>query len=128
MRRFNKSKKAAILASLFVSSAFAANLLITVPSDYTSSNMAVITGSRVTSDVDSKPIRGALESLNKDPAAYAFVMDGKSMFLLRQYNYSTATLIPSQVIDADVDWNNPVSATGTITKAANPHSAIGKNG
>ena len=133
MRRFNKSKKAAILASvlgssLFVSSAFAANLLITVPSDYTSSNMAVITGSRVTSDVDSKPISGALESLNKDPAAYAFVMDGKSMFLLRQYNYSTATLIPSQVLDADVDWNNPVSASGTITKAANPHSAIGKNG
>ena len=133
MRRFNKSKKAAILASvlgssLFVSSAFAANLLITVPSDYTSSNMAVITGSRVTSDVDSKPIRGALESLNKDPAAYSFVMDGKSMFLLRQYNYSTATLIPSQLLDADVDWNNPVSATGTITKAANPHSAIGKNG
>ena len=133
MRRFNKSKKAAILASvlgssLFVSSAFAANLLITVPSDYTSSNMAVITGSRVTSDVDSKPIRGALESLNRDPSAYAFVMDGKSMFLLRQYNYSTSTLIPSQVLDADVDWNNPVSATGTITKAANPHSAIGKNG
>ncbi|WP_293838326.1 hypothetical protein [uncultured Phascolarctobacterium sp.] len=133
MRRFNKSKKAAILASvlgssLFVSSAFAANLLITVPSDYTSSNMAVITGSRVTSDVDSKPISGALESLNKDPAAYAFVMDGKSMFLLRQYNYSMATLIPSQVLDADVDWNNPVSASGTITKAANPHSAIGKNG
>ena len=133
MRRFNKSKKAAILASvlgssLFVSSAFAANLLITVPSDYTSSNMAVITGSRVTSDVDSNPIRGALESLNKDPAAYAFVMDGKSMFLLRQYNYSTTTLIPSHVLDADVDWNNPVSASGTITKAANPHSAIGKNG
>ena len=133
MRRFNKSKKAAILASvlgssLFVSSAFAANLLITVPSDYASSNMAVITGSRVTSDVDSKPIRGALESLNKDPAAYAFVMDGKSMFLLRQYNYSTTTLIPSHVLDADVDWNNPVSASGTITKAANPHSAIGKNG
>ena len=133
MRRFNKSKKAAILASvlgssLFVSSAFAANLLITVPSDYTSSNMAVITGSRVTSDVDSNPIRGALESLNRDPSAYAFVMDGKSMFLLRQYNYSTSTLIPSQLLDADVDWNNPVSATGTITKAANPHSAIGKNG
>ena len=133
MRRFNKSKKAAILASvlgssLFVSSAFAANLLITVPSDYTSSNMAVITGSRVTSDVDSNPIRGALESLNRDPSAYAFVMDGKSMFLLRQYNYSTSTLIPNQLLDADVDWNNPVSATGTITKAANPHSAIGKNG
>lgn len=59
MRKFSKSKKAAILASIMGGwmiggSAFAANLLITVPSNYGASNMTAITGSRVTDKVDSK--------------------------------------------------------------------------
>ncbi len=134
MRKFSKSKKAAILASIMGGwmiggSAFAANLLITVPSDYGASNMTAITGSRVTDKVDSKANVAVIESLNKDPGTYSFVLDGKSMFLLRQYNYSTGDLIPSKVIGADTTWSkDEVYPSGIITKGANPHSAAGHNG
>ena len=134
MRKFSKSKKAAILASIMGGwmiggSAFAANLLITVPSNYGASNMTAITGSRVTDKVDSKANVAVIESLNKDPGTYSFVLDGKSMFLLRQYNYSTVDLIPSKVIGADTTWSkDEVYPSGIITKGANPHSAAGYNG
>ena len=134
MRKFSKSKKAAILASIMGGwmiggSAFAANLLITVPSNYGASNMTAITGSRVTDKVDSKANVAVIESLNKDPGTYSFVLDGKSMFLLRQYNYSTVDLIPSKVIGADTTWSkDEVYPSGVITKGANPHSAAGYNG
>ena len=134
MRKFSKSKKAAILASIMGGwmiggSAFAANLLITVPSNYGDSNMTAITGSRVTDKVDSKANVAVIESLNKDSGTYSFVLDGKSMFLLRQYNYSTVDLIPSKVIGADTTWNkDEVYPSGIITKGANPHSAAGYNG
>lgn len=134
MRKFSKSKKAAILASIMGGwmiggSAFAANLLITVPSNYGASNMTAITGSRVTDKVDSKANVAVIESLNKDPGTYSFVLDGKSMFLLRQYNYSTVDLIPSKVIGADTTWSKDgVYPSGIITKGANPHSAAGHNG
>ena len=134
MRKFSKSKKAAILASIMGGwmiggSSFAANLLITVPSNYGASNMTAITGSRVTDKVDSKANVAVIESLNKDPGTYSFVLDGKSMFLLRQYNYSTVDLIPSKVIGADTTWSkDEVYPSGIITKGANPHSAAGHNG
>ena len=134
MRKFSKSKKAAILASIMGGwmiggSAFAANLLITVPSNYGASNMTAITGSRVTDKVDSKANVAVIESLNRDPGTYSFVLDGKSMFLLRQYNYSTVDLIPSKVIGADTTWSkDEVYPSGIITKGANPHSAVGYNG
>ena len=134
MRKFSKSKKAAILASIMGGwmiggSVFAANLLITVPSNYGASNMTAITGSRVTDKVDSKANVAVIESLNKDPGTYSFVLDGKSMFLLRQYNYSTVDLIPSKVIGADTTWSkDEVYPSGVITKGANPHSAAGYNG
>ena len=134
MRKFSKSKKAAILASIMGGwmiggSAFAANLLITVPSNYGASNMTAITGSSVTDKVDSKANVAVIESLNKDPGTYSFVLDGKSMFLLRQYNYSTVDLIPSKVIGADTTWSkDEVYPSGVITKGANPHSAAGYNG
>ena len=134
MRKFSKSKKAAILASIMGGwmiggSAFAANLLITVPSNYGASNMTAITGSRVTDKVDSKANVAVIESLNKDPGTYSFELDGKSMFLLRQYNYSTVDLIPSKVIGADTTWSkDEVYPSGIITKGANPHSAAGHNG
>ncbi|WP_455264916.1 hypothetical protein [Phascolarctobacterium sp.] len=134
MRKFSKSKKAAILASIMGGwmiggSAFAANLLITVPSNYGASNMTAITGSRVTDKVDSKANVAVIESLNKDPGTYSFVLDGKSMFLLRQYDHSTVDLIPSKVIGADTTWSkDEVYPSGIITKGANPHSAAGYNG
>ena len=127
--KMRKSKKSAwILAALLESfvwsgSAGASNLFITVPSDYATSNMAVITGSRVTDSVDSKS-RVVIEGLNRDPATYGFRLNGKGMAFLRMYNYSTSDLVPSKVIPADTDWSgNYVS--GTVTQGANPHSAAG---
>ena len=133
MRKMSNVKKAAILASVlggcvFAGSAMAANLLVTVPSNYGSSNMAVITGSRVTDRIDSEPNRAVMTSLNRDPAAYSFVMDGKNKFILRQYTYDTIDLLPMILVDADTDWPKDGYISGTISKGANPHAAAGHNG
>ena len=133
MRKMSNVKKAAILASVlggcvFAGSAMAANLLVTVPSNYGVSNMAVITGSRVTDRIDAEPNRAVMTSLNRDPAAYSFVMDGKNKFILRQYTYSTIDLLPMILVDADTDWPKDGYISGTISKGANPHAAAGHNG
>ncbi|WP_293828721.1 hypothetical protein, partial [uncultured Phascolarctobacterium sp.] len=133
MRKMSNVKKAAILASVlggcvFAGSAMAANLLVTVPSNYGSSNMAVITGSRVTDSIDAEPNRAVMTSLNRDPAAYSFVMDGKNKFILRQYTYDTIDLLPMILVDADTDWPKDGYISGTISKGANPHAAAGHNG
>ena len=72
---------------LWASTASAANLVSTIPSDYGNSEMGAVTGSRVTTDVDATPQAGVLKNLNRDPASFGFHQKGKSMVLLRQYTY-----------------------------------------
>ncbi len=118
---------ASLLGSyLFAGSAGAANLLFTVPSDYTTSNGVIVTGSRVTSQVD-KTSKVVMESLNRDPATYAFTMDGKGMLLLRQYTYSATDLVPAKVISSDTNWSGTYPS-GMITNGVNPHTVAGLNG
>lgn len=102
-------------------SADAANLMITIPSNYSSSIMGAITGSRVTTAVDgtAKTVR---VDLNGDPGVFNINVNGQSKVFMRQYNYSTSagSLIPNEVLDADGDFNTP-TASGKLTQTANPH-------
>lgn len=99
----------------------AANLMVTIPSNYSSSIMGTITGSRVTTTVDgtAKTVR---EKLNGDPGVFNINVNGQSKVFMRQYNYSTSagSLIPNEVLDADGDFNTP-TASGKLTQTANPH-------
>lgn len=99
----------------------AANLMVTIPSNYSSSIMGVITGSRVTTTVDgtAKTVR---EKLNGDPGVFNINVNGQSKVFMRQYNYSTSagSLIPNEILDSDGDFNTP-TASGKLTKTANPH-------
>lgn len=115
---------AGILTGMFMtagSSADAANLMITIPSNYSSSIMGAITGSRVTTAVDgtAKTVR---DDLNGDPGVFNINVNGQSKVFMRQYNYSTSagSLIPNEVLDADGDFNTP-TASGKLTQTANPH-------
>ena len=115
---------AGILTGMFMTagtSADAANLMITIPSNYSSSIMGTITGSRVTTTVDgtAKTVR---EKLNGDPGVFNINVNGQSKVFMRQYNYSTSagSLIPNEVLDADGDFNTP-TASGKLTQTANPH-------
>lgn len=115
---------AGILTGMFMTagtSADAANLMITIPSNYSSSIMGAITGSRVTTVVDgtAKTVR---EKLNGDPGVFNINVNGQSKVFMRQYNYSTSagSLIPNEVLDADGDFNTP-TASGKLTQTANPH-------
>ena len=131
MQKLSTSKKSMILASLMGSyllagSVGAANLLFTVPSDYTTSNGVIVTGSRVTTDVDTTS-RVVMESLNRDPGSYAFTMDGKGMLLLRQYTYSATDLLPAKVIANDTNWSGTYPSA-IITNGVNPHTVAGLNG
>lgn len=99
----------------------AANLMVTIPSNYSSSIMGTITGSRVTTTVDgtAKTVR---EKLNGDPGVFNINVNGQSKVFMRQYNYSTNpnSLIPNEILDSDGDFNTP-TASGKLTKTANPH-------
>lgn len=99
----------------------AANLMVTIPSNYSSSIMGTITGSRVTTTVDgtAKTVR---EKLNGDPGVFNINVNGQSKVFMRQYNYSTnpGSLIPNEILDSDGDFNTP-TASGKLTKTANPH-------
>lgn len=115
---------AGILTGMFMTagtSADAANLMITIPSNYSSSIMGAITGSRVTTAVDgtAKTVR---DDLNGDPGVFDINVNGQSKVFMRQYNYSTSagSLIPNEVLDADGDFNTP-TASGKLTQTANPH-------
>lgn len=115
---------AGILTGMFMTagtSADAANLMITIPSNYSSSIMGAITGSRVTTAVDgtAKTVR---DDLNGDPGVFNINVNGQSKVFMRQYNYSTSagSLIPNEVLDADGNFNTP-TASGKLTQTANPH-------
>lgn len=105
----------------------AANLMVTIPSNYSKSIMGTITGSRVTTMVDSAPQK-VREGLNGDPGVFNINMQGQSKIFLRQYTYSTSegSLIANEILDADGDFNI-ANASGKLTNAANPHG-VAANG
>lgn len=126
----NKKRKMAFLTALIGSlmagsSVGAANLMATIPSDYENSQMGGVTGSRVTTKVDTAPVVGAVKNLNKDPATFSVFINGESQIFLRQYTYSTVALKGSVLMDADGDWASVNNPTGEITAVPNAHAAVG---
>ena len=126
----NKKRKMAFLTALIGSlmagsSVGAANLMATIPSDYTNSQMGGVTGSRVTTKVDAAPVVGAVKDLNRDPATFSVFINGESQIFLRQYTYSTVALKGSVLMDADGDWASVNNPTGEITAVPNAHAAVG---
>ena len=105
----------------------AANLMVTIPSNYSKSIMGTITGSRVTTTVDGTPQK-VREGLNGDPGVFNINVQGQSKIFLRQYTYSTSegSLIANEILDADGDFNI-ANASGKLTNAANPHG-VAANG
>lgn len=98
----------------------AANLMVTIPSNYSKSIMGTITGSRVTTTVDGTPQK-VREGLNGDPGVFNINVQGQSKIFLRQYTYSTTNLKANEILDANGDFNSP-DASGTLTWTANPHA------
>ena len=127
-KRLSKKGKAVLIALALggslcgVSSAEAAVLAVTIPSDYANSELGYVTGSRVTDYVDQAPVAGYVQGLNRDPGLYKANINGKSVLLLRQYTYSTTDLKPLQLLDVNGDLRKPI-ASGIIKNADNPHSA-----
>lgn len=56
----------------------AANLMVTIPSNYSSSIMGTITGSRVTTTVDGTPQAVRTKNLNGDPGVFNINVQGQS--------------------------------------------------
>ena len=126
----NKKRRMAFLTALIGSlmagsSVGAANLVATVPSDFSNSQMGGVSGSRVTTKVDDTPLTGVVQGLNGDPAMFSVFINGESQIFLRQYTYSTVTLKGSVLIDADGDWASANNPTGEITAVPNLHAAVG---
>ena len=126
MKKIISHKKSAGILSLLLggclygSTVFAANLVATVPSDYSNSQMGAVTGSRVTTNVDVTPVKAAADNLNRDPAVFNININGQSMIFLRQYTYSTTDLKGNSIIDAEGNWRQPTQS-GVISDVANAH-------
>lgn len=103
----------------------AANLMVTIPSNYSSSIMGTITGSRVTTTVNGTPKAVRTKNLNGDPGVFNINVQGQSKIFLRQYTYSTSegSLKANEILDADGDFNI-ANASGKLINAANPHMGI----
>ena len=126
----NKKRKMAFLTALIGSlmagsSVGAANLMATIPSDYANSQMGGVTGSRVTTKVDAAPVVGAVKGLNKDPATFSVMLDGKSKIFLRQYVSGDTELKGSILMDADGDWASSSNPTGVTQAVPNAHAVTG---
>lgn len=128
----NKMKQAMIVAALITGATWglqmpsdAANLMVTIPSNYSKSIMGSITGSRVTTTVDGTPHSVRTENLNGDPGVFNFNLNGQSKIFLRQYTYSDTNLKPNEVLDVNGDWNT-ASVSGTLTTTVNPHGVTAK--
>lgn len=127
-----KMKQAMIVAALITGATWglqmpsdAANLMVTIPSNYSKSIMGSITGSRVTTTVDGTPHSVRTENLNGDPGVFNFNLNGQSKIFLRQYTYSDTNLKPNEVLDVNGDWNT-ASASGKLTTTVNPHGVTAK--
>ena len=105
----------------------AANLMVTIPSNYSKSIMGTITGSRVTTTVDGTPQK-VREGLNGDPGVFNINVQGQSKIFLRQYTYSSkpADLKINEILDADGNFN-VADASGKLINVANPHG-VAANG
>lgn len=126
----NKKRKMAFLTALIGSlmagsSVGAANLMATIPSDYTHSQMGGVTGSRVTTKVDQEPLAGAVQDLNGDPAIFSLYVNGESQIYLRQYTYDTTALKESVLIDADGNWSSSSNPKGSTSAVPNAHAVAG---
>ena len=126
----NKKRRMAFLAALIGSlmagsSVGAANLVATVPSDFSNSQMGGVSGSRVTTKVDDTPLTGVVQEINGDPATFSVFINGESQIFLRQYTYNTVALKGSVLMDADGDWASVNNPTGEITAVPNAHAAVG---
>ena len=126
----NKKRKMAFLTALIGSlmagsSVGAANLMATIPSDYTNSQMGGVTGSRVTTKVDAEPLVGAVQDLNGDPATFSVMLNGESKIFLRQYVKGNTELKGSILMDADGDWASGANPTGVIKAVTNAHAVTG---
>ncbi len=110
---------------LYGSTASAANLVSTIPSDYGNSEMGAVTGSRVTTHIDAEGHPGVLKNLNRDPASFGLHLAGKSMVFLRQYTYSTTELEGNLLIDPNSEGAAAAVASGKVLAVPNAHAAAG---
>ena len=108
---------------LWSSTAGAAALISTVPSDYGNSEMGAVNGSRVTTEIDAAPMVGVYKGLNRDPASFNFHQRGKSKIFMRQYTYSTTDLMANMLLDPNSAGAAALEASGTITAVPNAHAA-----
>ncbi|EJO22601.1 autotransporter beta-domain protein [Selenomonas sp. FOBRC6] len=122
-KRSRLQLSALVLGGLFYgSTACAADLVATVPSDYTSSDIGAVTGSRVTTNVDAAPRKAVMKDQGGDVSLFNFHQDGTSRLIWRKYGFS-ATALPSLLLDPNtLGTDGAKLAEGAISASPNTHS------
>ena len=105
------------------STASAADLVTATASDYAHGDVGTVTGSRVTTDVDTTVHKEVLKDQGGDIALYNFHQDDLSRLLMRSYDFNHPTALPSLLYDAGtLGTAGAKLAEGTITASPNTHS------
>ena len=104
--KLHRSKRKTMQLAAFVTcsllcatTAGAADLLVTIPSNYTDSELGTVTGSRVTTHIDAVPRKAVMQGLGGDFTPFNYHQQGKSILFARRYTYSTTNLLPSFLLD-----------------------------
>ena len=134
MKKYFSKRKNMQLAALVVSgllsasAADAADLVVTVPSDYTNSELGTVSGSRVTTHIDAETHKAVMQGLGGDFAPFNYHQQGKSMLFARRYTYSTTNLLPSFLLDPNKLGASAKTAEGIVSAVPNAHAAVANDG
>ena len=134
MKRHDSKRKTMQLAALVAggllcaSTASAADLIVTIPSNYTDSELGTVTGSRVTTHIDATPRKAVMQGLGGDFTPFNYHAQGKSMLFARRYTYSTTNLLPSFLLDPNKLGAAENAASGIVSAAPNAHAVAAADG
>ena len=128
-KRKNMQLAALVAVSLLSASAVdAADLVVTIPSDYKDSELGTVSGSRVTTHIDAETHKALMQGLGGDFAPFNYHQQGKSMLFARRYTYSTTNLLPSFLLDPNNLGASAKTADGIVAAAPNAHSVAANDG
>lgn len=80
-----------------------------VDSGYTVGVAGAINGDRAAASSSFQAVKNKISGLNTDPAFFNFFQGNNSRLVLRQYTYSTTTLLPNKVLAPQGNWSTPLA-------------------
>ena len=121
---------ALVLSGLFYSAtASAATLVTEISTDYSSSNMGTVSGSRVTTTVDDAVHKSVIKGLEGDAALFSLHdAQGENKVFLKGYVYGLTGDTTNRLLNPNLLGGMSSEAEGKINAVVNPHGITAEGG